>query len=121
MTEGGGLIAAAAMYEKDTLGYDLAKANKAGDTLYILQGRDETGLRTLRDNNKTVKLNGEEKLFRDEHNDALLQAMIDGKMSVRDAFRKYAVKTPAAENGLGFDTGFLDEYRGYHAIADPQP
>ena len=121
VTEGGGLIAAAAMYEKDTLGYDLAKANKAGDTLYILQGRDETGLRTLRDSNKTVKLNGEEKLFRDEHNDALLQAMIDGKMSVRDALRKYAVKTPAAENGLGFDTGFLDEYRGYHAIADPQP
>lgn len=116
VTEGGGLIAAAAMYEKDTLGYDFASAQKAGDTLYILQGRDENGHRSLRSSNQTVKYGGEERLFRGDDNEALLQAMIDGEMSVKDALEKYAVETPAGENGLGFDTGFLEEYRGYHTI-----
>ena len=48
ITEGAGLIAVLAVYQKDTLGYNLKKANAAGDTYYVLQGRDENGLRTMR-------------------------------------------------------------------------
>jgi hypothetical protein len=108
------------MYEKDALGYDLKKASEAGDTLYLLQGRDETGLRSLRNSNATIKYeDGKERLFRGEDNEEQLQAMTDGKMSVADALNKYAIKTPAGENGLKFDTGFLDEYSGYHSIKDP--
>jgi hypothetical protein len=42
VTDGGGLISAIAIYQRDGLGYDLAKANAAGDTLYVLQGRMKT-------------------------------------------------------------------------------
>ena len=56
LTDGAGLIAAVAMYQREELGYDLEKANAEGDTLYILQGRDENGLRTLRASDETVKL-----------------------------------------------------------------
>ena len=119
VTEGGGLIAEIAMYEKDTLGYDLEKASEAGDTLYLLQGRDENGLRSLRNSNATIRYeDDQEELFRSEENEEQLQAMIDAKMSVADAIDKFAVKKPAGENGLDFDTGFLDEYSGYHSIKD---
>ena len=89
VTDGGGVIGEMAIYERDTLGYDLAKAKAAGDTLYVLQGRDEYGLRTLRNSNKTMRYGKtEELLFRDENNQAQLQYMIDHKMTVKQALDK---------------------------------
>jgi len=103
--DGGGLVAEVAMYERDTLGYDLAKANAAGDTLYLLQGRDENGMRGFVATNATLRF-GETtyRLFKGEENEAQLQAMIDGAMSVADAFNTFA-------------RGFLARYAGYHSIA----
>ena len=93
VTDGGGLIGEIAIYERDTLGYDLAKANKAGDTLYVLQGRDENGFRTLRNSNSTLRYGKtEEKLFRDDNNQAQLQYMIEHKMTVKEALKKFAKK-----------------------------
>ena len=126
VTDGGGVIGEMAIYERDTLGYDLAKANAAGDTLYVLQGREENGLRTLRNSNKTMRYGKtEEKLFRDENNEAQLQYMIDNKMTVKEALDTFAIKTAAdaADNKLGFKYGFTtkDTYLGYHEVKADNP
>ena len=116
VTDGGGLCAELAVYQKDTLGYDLAKANAAGDTLYVLQGRDENGKRTLRSSNKTLLLGqSEETLFKNADNEAQLQKMIDDNMTTKDILNTWSVKQKANENGFVFDTGFLTEYAGYHS------
>ena len=117
VTDGGGLIAEVAMYEKNTLGYDFAKADKARDTLYLLQGRDENGLRRLRPSNKTITFGTkEEKLFKNADNAAQLKYMIDNAMQIGDIIDSFAIKTAADEqnNALGFKYGFLDLYGGYH-------
>jgi hypothetical protein len=115
VTDGGGLIAEVAIYEKDTLGYDLAKANAAGDTLYVLQGRDENGKRTFRNGNSTILLGSEEEtLFKGPENRIQLQRMIDEKMTIRDILNTFAVRQKAGENGFDFNTGFVSEYAGYH-------
>jgi len=102
ITDGGGLIAEIAMYEKDELGYNVASANEAGDTMYLLQGRDENGLRTFIGSNGTIRYgHSEEQLFANEDNHAQLAAMRESKMSVEEA-----VNT--------FSRYFLKGYSGYH-------
>lgn len=116
VTEGGGLIAETAVYQKESLGYDLAKANAAGDTFYVLQGRDENGLRTLRNSNSTVRYgSGEEILFKGSENYSQLQHFKDEGLSTADILNSWSIKKKAEANGLGFDTGFLDSYDGYHS------
>lgn len=121
VTDGGGVIAELAVYQRDTLVYDLAAANAKGDTLYVLQGREENGLRGLRPSDATM-LYGEteEKLFRNEDNEAQLQYMIDNAMTTEEIINTFAIKTAAdAEgNALGIKYGFLSEYAGYHNIVD---
>lgn len=120
VTDGGGLIAELAMYQKDTLKYNLKKANEAGDTLYVLQGRDENGKRTFRNSNKTIIFNTDnEALFKNSENEAQLQYMIDNNMSTKDIINSFAIKTnqDAQNNLLGnIKYGFLDKYDGYHNI-----
>ena len=120
VTDGGGVIAELAIYQRDTLGYtDLATANAAGDTYYVLQGREENGLRGLRPSDKTMRYGKtEELLFRNEDNEAQLQYMIDNAMTTEEVINTFAVKTAAdAENNvLGFKYGFVSEYAGYHNI-----
>ena len=89
-TDGGGVIAEAAVYQADTLGYDYMKANRAGDTLYVLQGRNELGLRGFNPSRKTdvykqfEKGDTEQHVFGSEYgrgnNEAQLQCMIDNKL-----------------------------------------
>lgn len=117
VTDGAGLIAEIAVYSKDTLRYDLAKANGNGDTLYLLQGRDENGMRSLRSSSASIRYGKEEEqLFDGEKNQAQLQSMIDRDMTIWDICDRYAVKTSAEDNGLTFKTGFLETYSGYHSI-----
>lgn len=119
VTDGGGLIAELAVYQRDTLGYTLETANQAGDTLYVLQGREENGLRGLRPSDKTMRFGAdEEMLFRNEDNEAQLQYMIDNEMTTEDIINDFAMKTPADDenNVLGFEYGFLTKYAGYHNI-----
>ncbi|MBP6887014.1 MAG: hypothetical protein KBC20_03000, partial [Oscillospiraceae bacterium] len=121
ITDGGGLVAEVAIYERDTLGYtDLATATAAGDTLYVLQGREENGLRGLRNSNATMTLGAtEEKLFKNEDNQTQLQYMIDNQMTVKEIMDTFALKTAADAEGnvLALKYGFLKEYAGYHNIA----
>ena len=119
ITEGAGLIAVLAVYQQETLGYDLKKANDAGDTYYVLQGRNENGLRTMRPSNKTIRLGEkEEKLFANADNEALLKYAVDNKLTTADFLNTFAHATAAdaAGNKLGLAYGHLDIYRGYHSV-----
>ena len=114
VTDGGGLVAEVAIYERDKLGYDLRKANAAGETFYLLQGRDENGIRTFRPSNATIRYgNAAEQLFANDDNYAQLEYMKQSEMSVKEVFDKFALKTAVGELGLAY--GFLDSYSGYHS------
>lgn len=101
--DGAGLVAETALYERDALGYDLKKANAAGDTFYLLQGRNENGLRSLNPSNATIKL-GEtsERLFKGEENQAFLDSLKSAKPKVKEIFDKNAL-------------GRIDGFTGYHS------
>ena len=117
VTDGGGVIAEVAVYEADTLGYDYAKAQAAGDTLFVLQGREENGFRGFRPERKTLRLGkSSPALFRDDNNQAQLDYMIANKMTVEEAINEFARKksASASTNKLGFKYGFLKKYSGYH-------
>ena len=101
--DGAGLVAETALYERDVLGYDLKKANKAGDTFYVLQGRNENGMRSLIPSNATVKYGvSEERLFKGPENQALLESFKEDKLSVKDIFDTYAL-------------GSIQGFSGYHS------
>lgn len=118
LKDGGGLVAAMSAYERDVLGYDFAAADAAGDTLYVLQGREENGLRGFRNSNATMRLGAEEeKLFADQESfDAIINYWTENNMSVADAFNTFAIKTAAdaEENLIGHQYGCLKTYDGYH-------
>lgn len=116
VTEGGGLVAETAIYQKETLGYDFAKADEAGDTLYLLQGRDENGKRALRNSSSTLRYGQkEETLFKGEENYTQLDMFEDESLSTEDVFDTWALTQDAESSDLGFETGFLEVYDGYHS------
>jgi len=119
VTDGGGLVAEAAVYEQDTLGYDFTAADEKGETYYTLQGRDENGKRSFVNSRETYVLGSEDsKLFKNENNKEELNYMIENKMTVKDIFNTFALyKDKGAEgNPFDFAFGFIDKYSGYHSI-----
>ena len=123
ITEGAGLVAVTAVYQREALGYDLETANAAGDTYYLLQGRDENGPRTLRSAEETIRLGElEPRLFANEDNDALLDYAKEEGLSTKELFNTFAIATEADDPGnpLGLAYGHLKEYRGYHSVSDPE-
>ena len=131
VTDGGGVIAELAVYQEDKLfkagddetSYD--KAQAAGDTLYVLQGREENGYRGLRPSRLTMCLDAdEEKLFREQKNFDQLAKMADKTTGA--IIDQYAIKTAKDDpaNDCGFDYGFLTgeeiphfgiDFTGYHS------
>ena len=110
VTDGGGVIGELAVYQADTLGYDYASARTAGDTLYVLQGREENGLRGFRPERATMRLGKTEaKVFRDENNVAQLEYMEDNAMTTQEVVDQFAIVTAADDpaNKLGFKYGFV--------------
>ncbi len=129
VTDGGGLIAELAIYQNHDLGYDYAKAQKAGDIYYVLQGRDENGYRTLRDSDATVRLGESEQdahIFRNygedeiNYNEAELEYMRENNMTTEEIVNTLSIHTDEKdpENRLGFEYGFLDKssFKGYRSI-----
>ena len=101
--DGAGLVAETAIYERDILGYDLVKANEAGDTFFLLQGRNENGLRSLHPSNATIKYGETEpRLFRSEDNLKAIDSFKKASLSVKDIFDTYAL-------------GQVDGFTGYHS------
>jgi hypothetical protein len=110
VTDGGGVIGELAVYQADELDYDFAKAQAAGDTLYVLQGREENGLRGFRPERATLRLGKTTPaVFRDDQNQAQLDYMIDNAMSTKAVVDDFAIKTKADDPGnkLGFKYGFV--------------
>ena len=116
ITEGAGLVAIAAMYQKEN-NIDLKAANDTGDTLYLLQGRNENGKRSLRESNCTIRFGEtEEKLFANQDNDTLFNYLKSNQLSIKDFFDHFAIKTSADNSVIGVAHGHLDSYSGYHSI-----
>lgn len=116
ITEGGGLVAIAAMYQKEK-GLNLKSANDKGETYYLLQGRDENGKRTLRESNKTIRyLEKEEKLFAGQDNFTLFDYLKEHNLDLRTFYGTFAVKTSKEQSVIGVAYGYLDSYAGYHNI-----
>lgn len=117
VTDGGGIAAAIAIYQKDYLGYDLATANANGDTLYVLQGREENGLRGLRSSNFTMRLDKDtELLFREDNNFIMLHYMIANELTTEEAINLFTVKTAAEDSVIDVKYGCVSEYAGYKNI-----
>jgi len=119
VTDGGALLAEVAIYQEQDLGYDLNKALVNGDTFYVLQGRDENGLRSLRKSAYTVQFGSSgEKLFFDEKNTAQLEYFKKNRLSTSEIFNRFSIFTPSSspDNLLGFDYGFAGRYAGYHNL-----
>ena len=116
ITEGAGLVAIAAMYQKEKQ-IDLKKASASNDTLYLLQGRDENGKRTLRETNYTLRFNEtEEKLFANDDNFKLFDYLKKEQLTLKEFFDHFAIKTSVADSVIGIAHGHLDSYSGYHSI-----
>ena len=117
VTDGGGIAAAIAIYQRDYLGYDLATANANGDTLYVLQGREENGLRGLRSSNFTMRLGKDtELLFREDNNFIMLHYMIANELTTEEAINLFTVKTAAEDSVIDVKYGCVSEYAGYKNI-----
>ncbi len=113
--DGGGLLAELAVYQADVLGYDLKTADDHNDILYVLQGRDENNMRTLRSSRRTLRYGeSEEKLFADERNVCILQKMTEAEMTTEEILQKYSAVTEDEE--LGFAYGFLTEPCAYRSL-----
>ena len=115
-TDGGGLIAELAVYQRDTLGLDLPAANALWETFYLLQGRNENGLRSLRASNSSLTAKGEEKLFANEQNYKQMAYFKAHNLRTSDILNHFCIKTSAEKSELGFAYGWLDAYAGYHSI-----
>ena len=116
VTDGGGLVGEVAIYERDVLGYDFRKARRAHDIMYLLQGRDDNGLRSFRPSNATLRLGEDtETLFANDENYDEYEYFKSFGMSVADIMDSFCLRSTADESPLGFPFGFLDEYNGYRS------
>jgi|GEM_PF-138025 len=110
VTDGGGVIAELALYQADELGYDYSEARANGDTLYVLQGREENGLRGFRPERATLRLGKTTpQIFRDDGNWRQLQDMVDNNMTTQQVIDTFAIKTAADDpnNPYGYKYGFV--------------
>ena len=118
VTDGGGISTVIALYQRDYLGYtDLATANAAGDTYYVLQGRQENGLRGFLASDYTLRLGKDALLLtRSEDHMAMLNYMIENELTTEEAINLFTVKTSADEAVIGIKHGCVSEYNGYKNI-----
>lgn len=92
------------------------KAIDNSDTYYLLQGRDENGLRSLRESNLTIRFGQtDEKLFANEDNDTLFNYLKENKLSIKQYFDTFSIKTNSSDSAIGIAHGHLDSYDGYHS------
>lgn len=126
VTEAGCLIAELAAHQRDELGYDLKKANKAHDIYYVIQGRDESGLRAFRDSESTINYDSDDEILfaetgseEQDRINAQTDYMKRNKMSTGEVIDVFSVLTSAKDeaNRLGFRYGFIRKgtYSGYRA------
>lgn len=114
-----GILNCIALYQREGLQYDLAAANLAGDTYYVLQGRDENGLRALRSSDATIFLGDtEEKRYADADCIRMTDYMMKHKLSIKEYLDLFTIRTAAEaeDNVLGVSYGLRTAYPGYHSF-----
>ena len=115
ITDGAGLVAIAAMYQKEKK-MNLKTANEGGDTYYLLQGRNENEKRDLRESNYTIRYGEkEEKLFANQDNFTLFNYLKDNNLSLKSFYDTFTIKTPKENSVIGIEYGYLNTYAGYHS------
>ena len=88
-TDGGSIIARAAIFEKLMLGYNYKAARKAGDVMYVLQGRNEQGLRCFINSNMTLLYGADEPaLFTRKENAEKLEEELRNCKSVKEIIKR---------------------------------
>ncbi|MGN0709101.1 MAG: hypothetical protein ACI4LM_02515, partial [Anaerovoracaceae bacterium] len=91
------------------------------DTLYLLQGRDETGTRSFRNSMMTKRWIDPKTtqilMFRGYENWMQVAYMIEHKMSTKSAINTFAVATDkGADNKLGLKYGFTNKITAASAL-----
>ena len=85
----------------------------------MLQGRDENGLRSLRNSDASISLvSVTEKLHADADCERMLEYMMNHKRSIKEYIDMFTIKTAedAENNVLGLPYGFRTVYAGYHSF-----
>ena len=119
VTDGGGLVGEVALLQASR-GVTLESARAAGDTLYLLQGRDETGKGCFIADHGSVHLVPDQpsvyRLLENDQNEQMLSYMKEKNLSVAECFNTFSLRTKEGkENLFSFPYGFLDSYDGYHS------
>lgn len=110
-----------ALYQKEVLGWDLAEANAAGETLFVLQGRDLNGTRSFIAGDELIKLGKTSgTATADDAQSAIqLEWMKTQGTDIGAIINTTCIKTSAgaANNVLGdVKYGFRNYYGGYKCL-----
>lgn len=118
VTEAGPIMGIISLYQEEAYNYNLARAMKAKDTLYLFQGRDETGKRELIPSHASLNCDRELLVVNDDPGYAALSLSVFAlRNNIKDTLYNCAIfhKVDDPRNTLGYDYGFLDRYEGYHS------
>ncbi len=119
VTEAGPLMGIISLYQEEAFGYNLLRAIKAKDTLYLLQGRDETGKRELIPAHGSLNCGRELVVINDDPAYAALSLSVFAlRNTIKDTLHNCALihRDDEPRNTLGYNCGFLDSYDGYHSL-----
>lgn len=109
-----------ALYQKEVLGWNLAEANAAGETLYVLQGRDLNGTRSFIAGDELIGLGKTSGTATpDDAKTALeLEWMKTQGTDIGACIDVLCIKTSAdaANNPIGIQYGYRNYYGGYHSL-----
>lgn len=128
---GGGLINFAGCHQRETLQMTYEQARESGDTLYVVQGRNEFDRCLIPENKSWWNVILERDLHCIEDGDTIMEQIKtntamrdiarDRRMTTEEILRCFSVMTgPNDEDNLipGHAYGFLSFFRGYHNIRD---
>ncbi|MBQ0080802.1 MAG: HAD family hydrolase [Alistipes sp.] len=109
-----GLLSMLALYEEEDLAYNYRKAKKAGDILFLLQGRNENGRRTLIPSKGNIACGRKDEIlfgsFDCYHE---LKYIKKSGMSIKDAVNSLSKKTSKDDSPFHIAYGWIDNYAGY--------
>jgi hypothetical protein len=111
-------LANIARYQRDVLGWDLADANAAGETLFVLQGRNLNGTRSFIAGDGLIGLGKTEPSALDDGSKAQIEWMKSQGTDIGKIIETLCIKTNAddPDNVIGVKYGFRNYYGGYHSL-----
>lgn len=111
---GSGLVSMLALYEEEVLQYDYRKARKADDILFLVQGRNENGKRTLIPSKCNIAYGTKDEiLFGSFDCYHTLKYIKKSGLSIKDAINTLSKKTSENESPFHVAYGWTENYQGY--------